>query len=134
MSPRRRTVGGAPRRRRSGFSLVELLVAIMILVVGVLGMAGTAAIITRQLNGGAQQTLAAARAEARIEGLRGITCRDTSGSYSARGITEYYSMKRTWTTLEAPPNGTARLKDSLVYQLEHRASRPQVFVSYRSCP
>lgn len=117
--------------RRRGFSLVELMVAIMILVIGVLGMAGTAAIITRQLNGGATQTIAASAAQARMEGLRGITCKDTSGSATARGITENYSMKRIGV---GSPNATALLKDSLVFKLQKRLNRPQVYTSYRRCP
>lgn len=38
-----------PRDRRAGFSLVEVIVAIIILTVGVLGLAGSTAYIVRQI-------------------------------------------------------------------------------------
>lgn len=62
------------RATRHGFTLVELIVAIMILTVGVLGLASTAAVVSRQTGGGTQQTIAANIASSRFERLRGRSC------------------------------------------------------------
>jgi len=45
------------RRSQSGFTVVEVLVAIVIMALGVLGLAGTASSVSRLIGGGAQQTL-----------------------------------------------------------------------------
>ena len=79
-----------PRPRR-GFTLVELLVAIIVLSIGLLGLASTSAVVTRQIGGGAQMTLAATTAQARFELLRSQNCTTLSnGSASARGISEVW--------------------------------------------
>lgn len=81
-----------PARER-GFTLVELMVAILVLVVGMLAMAGTTAVITRQIGGGAQMALAASRAQMRFERLRADACETlTDGSDVARGITEKWTV------------------------------------------
>lgn len=41
--------GAPPRDRRAGFSMVEVIIAIIILTVGVLGLAGSTAYIVRQI-------------------------------------------------------------------------------------
>ena len=68
------------------------MVSIMILVVGMLGMAGTSAVITRQLGGGAQMALAATAAQARFELLRSGTCTALSGGTAVtHGVTEVWT-------------------------------------------
>ena len=61
-------------RRRDGFTLVELMVAIIILAVGILGLAGTSAIITRQMGSASRSTVAAAVAQSRFDSLSSINC------------------------------------------------------------
>ena len=93
---RSRRRGPVPRARdRRGFTLVELIVAIMILVVGLLALAGTSALITRQMGTGAKTTVAAAVAQARLDSLSSMDCTllavggaTTTGSTSARGVSE----------------------------------------------
>jgi Tfp pilus assembly protein PilV len=80
---------------------VELIVAIMILGVGVLALAGTAAMVSRQTGGGAQQTIAANVAASRFEELRGRACAQiVSGNAPPhRGMTER------WVVTEADASG-----------------------------
>lgn len=65
-------VGGgcAPRDPRSGFSLVELVVAVIILAVGVLGLAGTTAFVVRQVAHADVVTERSAAFQTSIENIR----------------------------------------------------------------
>ena len=78
-------------RRRSGFTVIEVIVAIMVLTVGVLGLAGAAAIVTRMMASAEVQSDAAAVAAARFERLRGSRCPVASGSVSSAGINERWA-------------------------------------------
>ena len=76
-----------PRER--GFTLIELMVTIIILVIGLFAMAGTTAVVTRHIGGGAQMALAASTAQARFERLRAESCLTLSdGDAESRGISE----------------------------------------------
>ncbi|HVE78649.1 MAG TPA: prepilin-type N-terminal cleavage/methylation domain-containing protein [Gemmatimonadaceae bacterium] len=90
-SMRRRPAVG----NRAGFTLVELIVAIMVLSIGLLGLAGSAAVLTRQINGGARMTVAASVARDRFEVLRARPCNTLpgqSGSAVTRGISESWRV------------------------------------------
>jgi prepilin-type N-terminal cleavage/methylation domain-containing protein len=58
------------RRSRSGFTLIEVLVAVTILAVGVVAMAGSAAAVTRMIGRGKIDTRATQLATERLEMLR----------------------------------------------------------------
>ncbi len=82
-------------RNRAGFTIVEVIVAVMILVVGVLGLATTASAVSRLIGGGAQQTLAANVAQSRFERLRAQQCATVaSGSASSRGVSEEWDVEQ----------------------------------------
>ena len=90
---RRRRLGGAPapRAARRGFTLPELIVAILILTVGILGLAGTSAVITRQMGSGKRTTVAATIVQARLDSLAAIDCTlAASGTASTRGVSEHW--------------------------------------------
>ena len=89
-----------PARER-GFTLVELMVTIIILTIGLLAMASTAAVVTRHIGGGAQMALAASTAQARFERLRGEACETiTDGSAESRGITETWAVTKVTRAME----------------------------------
>src|SRR5581483_2368719 len=70
-----RPVNGRRRRRaRRAFTIVELVVAIVILSVGVLGLVSTATVVSRLIGGAAQLTVAANVAASRFERLRSMQC------------------------------------------------------------
>jgi prepilin-type N-terminal cleavage/methylation domain-containing protein len=58
------------KRSRSGFTLIEVLVAVTVLAVGVMAMAGSAAAVTRMIGRGKIDTRASQLATERMEALR----------------------------------------------------------------
>ena len=84
---RRRLPRGQPRRTERGMTIVELLIAIIILSVGILALASSAAGTSRMIGAGGQQMVAAQLAQSRIEQLRATACTSAaSGSETNRGV------------------------------------------------
>ena len=84
------------RRARAGFTLVEMMVAIVILAVGLLGMASTSAVVTRQTGGSATQTVATQVVANRLEKFRSLSCdRSASGGETTRRISERWTRGAT---------------------------------------
>ena len=61
-------------RPRAGFTIVEIVVAIMVTAVGLLALAGTAALVTRMLARGRRAEVAALFAQQRLERARVAAC------------------------------------------------------------
>lgn len=83
-------------RARDGFTIVEIIVAIMVLSVGVLGLAATAAVVQKQMASGERQAAAAAIAQSRFDRLTSINCK----SVNLVGGTQTWRnghVKETWT-------------------------------------
>lgn len=81
------------RASRSGFTIVEVLVAILILSVGMLALVGSAAVVVRQTGTAARQTQAAAYAQSRFERLRASPCASlTGGADTVRGIVTAWAV------------------------------------------
>jgi prepilin-type N-terminal cleavage/methylation domain-containing protein len=59
---------------RTGFTLVEVLVALMVFAIGALGLAVETAALTRQLGRGQRAAVVTAAATARMERLRAGAC------------------------------------------------------------
>lgn len=83
MSARRPEPGCAPERARasSGFTLIELIFAVVILTIGVLGLAGTTAHVVRTTTLADLRTERAAALQTAIEQLRALPF-DSLGSGS----------------------------------------------------
>ena len=89
-------------KRANGFSLVELVIAIMILAIGVLGMAGTTALVVKQVTLADINTERAAAYQGAIERIRATNANQltsgsqTSGSFSvAWTLTDSTSLSKT---------------------------------------
>ena len=97
VSQRARRVRPAAGNRR-GFTIVELIVAIMILTVGLLSLASTAGSMTRIMASSSVQTVAAQVVQSRIDSLSSLDCRTlatagpVSGSTTVRGVTEKWTV------------------------------------------
>jgi prepilin-type N-terminal cleavage/methylation domain-containing protein len=125
----------ARRRRRAGFTVMELLVAIVILSIGLLGLAATSGTVMRLIGGGSHQTVAANVALARFEQMRGLSCgRITAGSAQSRNVQE------TWTVAPVGPVAAPRAMDvrlTITYQTNMRrggsSSRTQTYRSQIVC-
>lgn len=97
-----------------GFTLLEVLVALVVLSTGILGLAANAALVSRLVGDGSRLTLAATAATARLEQLRAVPCASvTAGTAVTRGIEER------WTLTPIGPAG------------EPRALEVQLSVRYR---
>ena len=59
---------------RGGFTIVEIIIAILVLTVGLLGLATTAALVTRMIARGQRSAAAAGFAQRRLERLRPGAC------------------------------------------------------------
>ena len=123
------------RAERRAFTLLEVLAALVILGVGVLGLSGNAALVSRLVGDGARLTRAATVATARLEQLRARPCATiSSGSSISHGIEERWTV--------APMNATSpvtalEVQLSVTYLLRGRGSghntRTQQFRGSVSC-
>ena len=115
-----------PTGSRAGFTLVELLVAMMVFAVGMLGLAATAGSVTRMMGGAKRQTLAATVAQSRLEKIRSSPCASlVSGSETVRGITN------TW-TITAVTRGID-VRDSVSFPSDRNTRRWKVYRTSLSC-
>ncbi len=120
----RRAFARVPTSRR-GYTIVELLVAVMIFSVGLLAMAGTASLVMMTIAGSQTRSIAAGVAESRFERLRSQTCTaHASGAAITRGLREDWSVKQ-----------MARADDVtvVVTMLSNHRLRTQTFRSYLPC-
>jgi len=86
-------VPGPAQSPRSGFTIVESLVALTLFAVGLLGMAGTPAAIQRLSTAARQRAEVAALGWSRLEELRATGCgARASGSAVTRGIVERWTL------------------------------------------
>ena len=114
---------------------MELIVAIVILSIGLLGLAATSGIVMRLIGGGTHQTVAANVALARFEQLRAVSCgRMTNGSAINRNVRE------AWSVTPVGPVATPTAMDvrlTITYQTSMRrsgsSSRTQTYRSQIVC-
>jgi prepilin-type N-terminal cleavage/methylation domain-containing protein len=112
---------------RRGFTLVEVMVAVLILTVGLLGLVGTSAAVTRLVAKGGRQSLVASVARTRFEGLRSVDCTSLSNGWAVgyNGISESWSVRRVARAVI--------VVDSVRYQ-DRGLSRSQTFETVIPCP
>lgn len=85
-------------RPRRGFSIVEVIVAIMMLAIGVLALVSSSTVVIRQLTMSAQRTNASAIAAQRLERLRSVNlCANL-----AAGSATTWGMAERWIIAEVP--------------------------------
>lgn len=96
---------------RRGFTLVELLVAVVLIDIGVLALVSGSAVVVRRTNEIRIRTAAERAAANRIQLLAAGVCAPASGSSPAgRDITEYWAA-------EPSVNGVRELRDSVAFRL-----------------
>jgi type IV pilus assembly protein PilV len=121
---------------RAGFTLIEVMVAMMLLSLGLLAVAGLAATSARAVRGGGAQTRAAAIAQSRFDSLSSVPCPARtvpplpdgtvvgSGTAVTRGVTEAWSAR-----LESSGN-MIRMTNTLTVP---GRTRSYGYVSVRAC-
>jgi prepilin-type N-terminal cleavage/methylation domain-containing protein len=76
-----------PVRGRRGFTLIEMIIAIIVMSIGIMGLAGTASFVATQMGGGNMQTIAAAMVNKVSDSLSARRCSSlVSGSQTKRGV------------------------------------------------
>jgi Tfp pilus assembly protein PilV len=104
-------------RNSEGFTIVEVLVAVLVLTVGITSLIGTAGLVTRMVGQGKRTTQAVQRGERRLETLR-QTALSTTPQCTALtgGTTTSGAITETWTvTTPASPARTRVLKVIVSY-------------------
>jgi prepilin-type N-terminal cleavage/methylation domain-containing protein len=94
-------------KNRKGFTIVEIVLAITILLVGVLAFVGTSGYTARMLTRGNRSTKASFYAQERLETLASMRCANLAAgtSTSAGGV---YS--HVWTISDALSNNSKRIR------------------------
>jgi prepilin-type N-terminal cleavage/methylation domain-containing protein len=89
--------------RERGFTLIEVMVALVIMTVGVLGLLTTTALVTRMIARGQRSSVAASFATQRIEQLRDAGCvpanRTAGSEMLMRGTTVIARNDWRWTAI-----------------------------------
>jgi len=129
MSWRVRKHAGHATGARRGVTLIELLIAMTILSIGLMAIAGVSGSITRSLGESRNETLAATAAMARFEKVAGTQCSsltlNTSTTVTNRNITE------TWIVV-ANGNNTLLVTDSVSW-ITRRGTRMAAFTTLLPC-
>ena len=115
-----------PTGSRKGFTLVELLVALMVFAVGMLGLAATAGSVTRMMGGARRQTIAATVAQSRLERIRSSPCASlVSGSDTVRGVISIW-------TITAVSRGV-NVSETVRYPTSRGGMRSKTYTTALSC-
>jgi len=78
-----------------GFTIVEMLIAVVIFSVGLLALAGTASVTMMTLTSTQSRSIATSVAESRFERMGATACASrASGSAVSRGISETWTLDR----------------------------------------
>jgi prepilin-type N-terminal cleavage/methylation domain-containing protein len=112
------------RRARRAFTLVEVLVALMLMGIASAGLASALTNDRRLRDLAAAQLFAADRARARLESLAALPC-----AASASGASASTWGSERWSAAGSPSSWT--LTDTLVLA---RTAAPLVFVARVACP
>lgn len=103
------------KQNQRGFTIIEIIIAIIVLTVGVLGLVTTAALVTRMIGRGQRSAVATAFGSRRLEQLRARACtaRPNGSDTLYRGST--WVAFNTWTFTDAG-NQNFRLKVVTTYK------------------
>jgi prepilin-type N-terminal cleavage/methylation domain-containing protein len=122
------------RVSRLGFTLTEVLVAVLVLAVGIAALMGTSARVTRMIGLGKVETRAAQAASRRMESLRlaasATSPRCTDAAFASGGPVLSGSMTESW--LVAPTGRLRKVRVTITY-LTTRGSRQAMLETVLTC-
>ena len=122
------------KRTVSGITLVEVLIAIVVLGIGILALTGSSALVTRMIGRGKVETQAALRAARRVELLRASAAstipRCSAASFASGGPVLADGMSESWVVT---PSGAARRVRVTVSYLTVRGIRSAVLETALAC-
>ena len=121
-------------RGSPGFTLIEVMVALIVLGVGILALSGSSAMVNRMIGRGRVETHAALLAARRVEKLRmgaaATSPRCTSPSFASGGPVWEDGLRQSWTV---DPSGPVRKVRVSVSYLTIRGSRAAVLETGIPC-
>jgi Tfp pilus assembly protein PilV len=95
----RRAARVAHVRPRDGITLMEVLIAVIMITVAVGGLLGSSASVARQMGGGGSQMVAASLAQARLDSLTSLSCAQLAAG-AAAGNTTQRGVRESWTVTD----------------------------------
>ena len=119
MTTRTRTRRRNAAAARKGVTIIEVLIAMMILSFGLLGMAGFSMTLSKQFKASTKQETAALLVQSRIDSVASIRCQalapsgTQTGTFTSLGVTEKWSI--------ADGNDIKILTDSVTFTPRTRA-------------
>ena len=115
-----------------GFTIIEVIIAIIVLTVGLLGLVSTAALVTRMIGRGQRSTEAAIYASQRMELLRSTGCltRSSGSEYLYRGSR---AVAYNWWTWTDPGNSTHQVRLLSYYRTVKNQVRVDTMETSISC-
>jgi prepilin-type N-terminal cleavage/methylation domain-containing protein len=118
----------------AGFTLVEVLLALLVLSVGILALTGSSAVVNRMIGRGKIETHAALLAAQRVQTLRlaaaSTSPRCVSPGFAGGGPVWTEGLRQSWTV---DPAGTPRRVRVTVSYLTIRGSRSAVLETTIPC-
>lgn len=110
-----------------GFTIIEVLVAVLVLTVGILGLATTAALVTRMIGQGERFSQASTMAAEQFEIFRSQQCTSLAAGNATRG-----GITLSWTVQNAA-GGRARTVTIEVLTPTGRGTRADTFSTTIGC-
>jgi type IV pilus assembly protein PilV len=115
------------RRARRGLTLIEVMIAVIVMAVGIMGLAGTASYVTQQMGGGNMQTIAAGLSTKVADSLSARRCSAlVGGTQTSRGVTV------TWTVADS--SRTRWVQQTVQYKPKRGATKTVNYVLVVQCP
>ena len=120
-------------KNERGFTIVEVIIAIIVLTVGLLGMVTTSALVTRMIARGQRSANAANFASQRLEQLRVTGCKSQAAGkdtlYTQSGTV---AATNSWVFTNAA-NSHWTIVDTVKYQTSKGAWRTDIMETQVSC-
>ena len=103
-------------RTQRGFTLIEVMLAVVLLTVGVMALVGSSAMTARMIGRGKSSTLIGQRSSSRFDYLRQLAASTSPACTSPSfvdGDTTGYGVRETW-TITQPVTSTTRLVQLII--------------------
>ena len=115
------------RSARRGFTLIEVIIAIIVMAIGVMGLAGTASYVATQMGGANAQTIAAAMVTKVSDSLSARKCPAiVAGTDTRRGVTV------TWTVEDS--TRTRWVRQTVQYRPSRGPMKTASYLTVIQCP
>jgi prepilin-type N-terminal cleavage/methylation domain-containing protein len=116
-------------RARRGLTLIEMIIAIIVMSIGIMALAGTASYVGTQMGGGRIQTIAGTMSTKIADSLSARRCPAlVDGTQTSRGVTV------SWRVTPANPARTVRVVQSVQYTLKRGTTKTVSYEMIVECP